>query len=76
MNNLEVFGKWMIVFGVSIVIIGALVWALSRFGGLSKIPGTLRIEGSGITCLFPILGSIVLSILLTIILNLAARWMK
>ena len=76
MNNLEVFGKWMVIIGVSIAILGAIAWALSRFGGLSRFPGTLRIEGSGLTCVIPILGSIVVSILLTILLNLAARFIK
>jgi hypothetical protein len=66
----------MVVLGAFVIVVGAGIWILSRFGGLSRIPGTLRIEGSGFTCLFPILGSILLSILLTIILNLAARIIK
>jgi hypothetical protein len=74
MENLEVIGRWLVIFGVVLAIVGGIIWLLSRVFGLSDLPGTLRIEGSGITCIFPILASILLSIILTVLLNLAARW--
>ena len=41
-----------------------------------QLPGTIRIQGSGFTCLIPLLGSIILSVLLTIVLNLLAKFIK
>lgn len=73
MDNFASFGRLLVLLGIGIAVVGGLVWLLSRFGGLNNLPGTIKIEGSGFTCLFPILGSIVLSILLTIILNIVVR---
>ena len=73
MFDLESFGKWLVISGLGIAIVGGVLWLLSKFPGIRSLPGTLRIERSGFTCVIPILASIVGSILLTIILNLAAR---
>ena len=76
MGSLEVVGRWLIVVGIAIVVTGGIVWALGRFGGLSRLPGTIQIQGSGFTCLIPILGSILLSLVLTVVLNLLARFLN
>jgi hypothetical protein len=74
MGNLEPLGRWLVVAGLAIVVIGAIVWLISRIPGIKDIPGTLQINlGSSLTCIVPILASIVLSILLTIILNVIMR---
>ena len=74
MPELEVMGRWIMVVGVVLFVAGALIWLASRIPALRDIPGTLRIQGSGFTCVIPILASIVLSIVLTVVLNLLARW--
>jgi len=76
MPDFMMMGRWLIIAGVCLVITGGIVYLIGRVGGISQIPGTLRLEGQGITCIFPILGSILLSIILTVLLNLAARWLK
>jgi hypothetical protein len=43
---------------------------------MTDLPGTIRWQGNGVTCVFPILASIVLSIVLTVVLNLLARLLK
>jgi hypothetical protein len=74
MENLEIIGRWLIIFGIVIAVVGGIVWALSRVFGIGDLPGTLRVEGAGITCIIPILASIVLSIVLTVVLNIVVRW--
>lgn len=69
-------GRWIIIAGITLIIIGSLVYLTGKLGGVSQLPGTLRFQGQGITCVFPILASIVLSIILTVILNVLARWIK
>ena len=64
-------GKWLMIIGVLVVLIGAALqfapWLVNWFG---KLPGDLRI-GSGNTRVFiPITSMILLSIILTIIVNL------
>jgi Protein of unknown function (DUF2905) len=73
MANLETYGKWLVIAGVVLALIGAGLWLLGKFTGLESLPGTLRIQGSGFTCVVPVLASIVGSILLTIVLNLVVR---
>ncbi len=76
MGGLENLGRWILVTGVILVILGGIVWLIGRYSGLSQLPGTLRIQGSGFTCFIPILGMIVLSVVLTIILNVLARFIN
>jgi hypothetical protein len=76
MPDFMLMGRWLVIAGVCLVVTGGIVYIIGKVGGFSQLPGTLRVEGQGITCIFPILGSIILSIILTVLLNLAARWMK
>jgi hypothetical protein len=73
MNGLEPLGKWLMLTGVVFVVIGGLLWLLSRFDLLGSLPGDIRIEGEGFTCLIPLASSLLLSILLTIVLNVIIR---
>lgn len=75
----ETAGKWLLILGLGIMLLGGLVWLLGRvWPGLSSFPGTIRFQSAGgaVTCVIPILASIVLSIILTVLLNLAAKWLK
>jgi hypothetical protein len=76
MPDFMIIGRWLAIFGICLVIIGGIVYLIGRLGGISQLPGTLHFEGQGFTCIFPILGSILLSIILTVLLNLAARIIK
>ncbi|MDX9866218.1 MAG: DUF2905 domain-containing protein [Anaerolineaceae bacterium] len=76
MGNLEMYGKWLVIAGVVLALLGAVVWLLGKFTGWESLPGTLRIQGSGFTCVVPVLASIVGSVLLTVVLNLIVRLMK
>ena len=76
MQNLDVIGRWVVITGIVLVVVGGVVWLLSKIPGLNQLPGTLKIELGSFTCVFPILASIVLSILLTVVLNIIARLMK
>ena len=66
-------GRWLVIGGITLAIIGGIIWLLGK-AGIVSLPGTLRIQTSGITCIIPILASLVLSIVLTIVLNLIARF--
>ncbi len=76
MPNLEILARWLVVIGIGIAILGGILWLLSRIPGLSSLPGTIKIEGSGFTCVIPLLAMVVISIVLTILLNIAARLFK
>ena len=46
MGNLETYGKWLVIAGVALVLIGAVLWLLGKFTDLETLPGTLRLQGS------------------------------
>ncbi|MCC7162473.1 MAG: DUF2905 domain-containing protein [Anaerolineae bacterium] len=67
------FPKLLIVLGISIALVGAIWWVASRFFDGAQLPGTLVFQSGGMTCIIPILGSILLSIILTVVLNLLLK---
>ena len=77
MPDLSSIARWLILFGLFIVGIGFLLWIASRFNlPIGKLPGDFRFETKGFTCVFPLATSILLSIFLTILLNLILRWIN
>ena len=76
MGNLEQIGRWILIGGVVLVCIGGFIWLIAIFTGWQEFPGTLKINLPGMTCVFPLLASIVLSVVLTVILNLLGRWLN
>lgn len=73
MGNLEIIGRWLVVVGLATVILGGVMWFAGKYLKIDSLPGTIRIEGSGFSCVFPVLASIVLSLVLTLVLNIIAR---
>ncbi len=67
-------GKLIIYAGLLLVIIGAVVqyapWAVSWFG---KLPGDIRMQGEKGSVFIPITSMIIVSVVLTIIVNLLRR---
>lgn len=63
--------------GAALSVLGGLVWLAGRAGlPLGRLPGDIRIERDGFSFYFPLASSIIVSILLTILLNVAARLLK
>lgn len=77
MPGFEAIGRWLVIGGIGLAVLGGIIWLAARlFPNLDQFPGTIRIQGAGFTCVFPLLASIILSILLTILLNVIARLNK
>jgi uncharacterized membrane protein YidH (DUF202 family) len=66
-------GPIIIAAGVTLVLIGLLVWAggLSWFG---RFPGDIRIEKESVHVYIPLVSMILVSVVLTLILNLLNRF--
>lgn len=65
-------GKMIFSLGVGLVILGLVIMLGERFG-LGKLPGDIFIRKGNFTFAFPIVSSIIISLLLTLILNLLRR---
>ncbi len=61
------FGKWLVVIGAAIIVIGVLTILLGKIG-LFRLPGDLTFGSRNWRIYFPIASSILLSLLLTLIL--------
>lgn len=68
-------GKTLIVFGGAIVVAGGLILLAGRIPGLGlgRLPGDIVIQRDGFSCFFPLVTSILLSLVLTVVLSLLAR---
>ena len=65
-------GKTLLYAGVAIAVVG-LLWMLADRLGLGRLPGDLVIRKKNFTLYFPLLSSIVVSIVLTLLINLFRR---
>jgi hypothetical protein len=64
-------GKWTLIFGVVVILVGAVIWLVESLGlPLGRLPGDIRMRGGGWSFHFPIVTSIAVSIVLTVLLNL------
>ena len=66
----------MLIGGIALAALGGLFILLGRiplFSQLGRLPGDIRIEGQGYSCFVPIVSMILLSVVLTIIVNVVIR---
>jgi len=66
-------GRLLVVFGLVIVLVGVVLLVADRIPGVGRVPGDLVFRRGPVTFYFPVATSIVLSVLLTILLNLFWR---
>lgn len=66
-------GLTLVIAGAVLAVIGLLAWtgALSWFG---KLPGDVRIEREGMRVYFPVTSMILVSVVLSLLLNLIRRF--
>ena len=66
-------GKWLVLIGLGISALGGLVWLLWRLPFFGNLPGDIRIQGENFGCFVPLASMLLLSLLLTVILNIIIR---
>jgi hypothetical protein len=69
-------GKWLVVIGLVIVAAGALLWLAGKIPFLGNLPGDIRIQNGNFGCFVPLGSMILISLILTVLLNLALRLLK
>lgn len=76
MSDLFGAGRFLLITGLVLSATGALLMLAPRFPGLDRLgqlPGDLVVERGPVTVFIPIVSSLVISVLLTIVLNLILR---
>ena len=67
-------GRLIMAAGVLLIILGAIMtWAPGLLGWFGKLPGDIRIERENGTVLIPLTSMIVISLLLTLVVNVIFR---
>ncbi len=67
-------GKYIIITGVSIIIIGLLIYFFhNKLNWIGRLPGDIRIEKETFKFYFPFTTMVLVSILLTLIINIIKR---
>ncbi|MHB1419072.1 MAG: DUF2905 domain-containing protein [Bacillota bacterium] len=70
MVDLTWFGKLLIGFGAIALLLGGLLLGLGHVFSISRLPGDIFVQKGHLTFYFPLVTSIILSLVLTILLNL------
>jgi hypothetical protein len=66
-------GRYLIIFGVVLVGVGVLLLFADRIPFLGRLPGDIVIRRGGFTLYAPIVTGLLLSLVLTLVLNLWSR---
>jgi hypothetical protein len=82
MESWGLIGKLLLFIGIGTALLGGALMLgarLAREDGipwLGRLPGDIRIERKGLSCYFPLATSVLISLLLTIILNIVVRLLR
>ena len=74
--NTGQIGKILVIGGVGLIVVGLMVVILGRFGFIGHLPGDITIQGKNFTVYLPILSFLIISLVLTLLVNLAIRLFK
>ena len=66
-------GKFLVILGAIIVVLGLLLWTGVGTGWLGRLPGDIRIERGKSAFYFPVVTCIIISIVLSLIFSLFRR---
>jgi len=73
MSNFESAGKFIIAAGILVVILGLIITFWSKIPFLGKLPGDIFIQKGNSQFFFPVVTCLLLSVGLTLIINLIIR---
>ncbi len=63
--------------GIILFLVGGLVWLGARVCiPLGRLPGDIHLEGENVSFHFPLASSIIVSIILTVLLNVVLRFLN
>jgi hypothetical protein len=74
---MESIARYLMIGGVILFLVGGGVYLAAKFGiPLGHLPGDIRIEGENGSFYFPVTSSILVSVVLTVILNVVVRLLR
>lgn len=74
---MESLSRYLMLGGIVLFLVGGGVYLAAKFGlPLGRLPGDIHIEGENGSFYFPIATSILVSVVLTIVLNVISRFLQ
>jgi DUF2905 family protein len=74
---MENIARYIMIGGIILFLIGGGVYVAAKLGlPLGRLPGDIRIEGENGSFYFPLTTSILVSVILTIVLNVIVRLLR
>jgi len=73
MSSFEPLGKFLILAGMFIVVLGLLVMFWSKIPFLGKLPGDIFVQKGSLQFFFPIVTCLLVSAVLTVVISLIMR---
>jgi hypothetical protein len=72
--NFRQMGKFLIVLGAIIVVVGVVLYFFDRVPSVGKLPGDIVIKRENFTFYFPLATSILISIVISVVLYLISKF--
>lgn len=76
MPGFEQMGRMLLILGGMIILLGLLLTFGSKIPLLGRLPGDIRFQRGNVSCYFPIVTCLLISLLLTVLLNIIARFWR
>lgn len=73
MNSLADLGKIILILGLFMVVTGGILMLAGKIPGLGRLPGDIFVQKGNFTFYFPVVTMIIVSVVLTLLLNLFFR---
>lgn len=74
---MENIARYLIIGGIVLILLGGGIYLAAKFGiPFGRLPGDIRIEGKSGSFYFPVVTSLLLSIVLTVVINLIIRFLN
>lgn len=74
MLDLATIGRWLVIGGLALAVIGGLMVLAARSGiPLGRLPGDIHFQSGNVTVFIPLATMILLSVVLTVLVNVVLR---
>ena len=73
MNGLSDLGRFIALAGAVLLVLGGAIWLAGKVPWLGNLPGDIRIQRENVSCFFPLATMILVSIVLTVVVNIVLR---
>ncbi|MCB9454926.1 MAG: DUF2905 domain-containing protein [Anaerolineaceae bacterium] len=74
--DLQSIGRFLLFVGIGFAALGGVLMLAGRLpflSNLGNLPGDIRIQGEGFSCLIPVVSMILVSVILTVLFNIVIR---